>query len=71
MTVAEDGERGLDALDRVDPDLVLLDFAMLGMNGAEVADRARLKRPELPIIFAVAIRRRLRSKPQSGVPLWF
>jgi signal transduction histidine kinase/CheY-like chemotaxis protein len=32
-------------------DLVLLDFAMPGMNGAEVAREARARRPGLPILF--------------------
>ena len=32
-------------------DLLLLDYAMPGMNGAEVAREARLRRPGLPIMF--------------------
>lgn len=32
-------------------DLIVMDFAMPGMNGAEVARRARVMRPELPILF--------------------
>jgi signal transduction histidine kinase len=36
---------------RRDIDLMLLDFAMPGMNGAEVAREARVRRPDLPIIF--------------------
>jgi FixJ family two-component response regulator len=31
--------------------LLLLDFAMPGMNGAEVAEQARAARPDLPVIF--------------------
>jgi CheY-like chemotaxis protein len=31
--------------------LVLLDFAMPGMNGAEVAREIRARRPDLPILF--------------------
>jgi CheY-like chemotaxis protein len=34
------------------PDVLLLDFAMPGMSGAEVADRVRIQRPDLPIVFA-------------------
>ncbi len=49
---AGDGASGLALMERVDPDLLLLDFAMPGMTGAELADRARLTRPDLPIIFA-------------------
>ncbi|MFD1279666.1 response regulator [Methylobacterium goesingense] len=52
VTVAEDGERGLTAMDTVDPDLVLVDFAMPGMNGAQMAKAVRERRPDLPIIFA-------------------
>jgi CheY-like chemotaxis protein len=31
---------------------VLLDFAMPGMNGAEVAREVRARRPHLPIVYA-------------------
>lgn len=33
------------------PDLVLLDYAMPGLNGAEVAQAVRSRRPDLPVIF--------------------
>jgi len=49
---AEDGPSGLAALDGGAPDLVVVDFAMPGMNGAEVAKAVRERRPELPIVFA-------------------
>jgi diguanylate cyclase (GGDEF)-like protein/PAS domain S-box-containing protein len=38
---AEDGERGLDALVRLNPDIVLLDVMMPGKNGFEVCAEAR------------------------------
>lgn len=49
---AGSGGAALELLDR-EPniDLVLLDFAMPGMNGAEVAREARARRPGLPILF--------------------
>ena len=49
---AADGPAGLAALAGNAPDLVLLDFAMPGMNGAEVAAAIRAERPSLPIVFA-------------------
>jgi PAS domain S-box-containing protein len=47
-----DGEAALAALDRIDPDAMILDFAMPGRNGAEIAREVRSRRPGLPIIFA-------------------
>jgi CheY-like chemotaxis protein len=50
---AGSGGGALDLLDQSrEVDLVLLDFAMPGMNGAEVAREVRARRPELPILFA-------------------
>jgi CheY-like chemotaxis protein len=48
---AEDGEAGLKQLERHRPHLMLLDYAMPGMNGADVARAARKLRPDLPIVF--------------------
>jgi PAS domain S-box-containing protein len=45
------GEEGLRQIEARSPDLVLVDFAMPGMHGAEVASAARKLHPELPIIF--------------------
>jgi NO-binding membrane sensor protein with MHYT domain/nitrogen-specific signal transduction histidine kinase len=45
-----DGPAGLDALDAGPYDLVVLDFAMPGMTGAEVARVIRERRPDLPIL---------------------
>ena len=53
---AEDGNDCLDKLERVSPDLVILDIMMPGMNGWDVA--ARLKENpkwnEIPIVFLTA-----------------
>jgi CheY-like chemotaxis protein len=48
---AADGERGLKEATREAPDLVVLDFIMPGLSGAEVASRILAKRPEQPILF--------------------
>jgi CheY-like chemotaxis protein len=48
----EGGSAALKGLERISPDAMILDFAMPGMNGAEVAKRIRQRRPDLPIIFA-------------------
>ena len=49
---AGSGGAALDLLDR-SPRVALLvaDFAMPGMNGAEVARQARARRPDLPVLF--------------------
>ena len=52
MIEAGSGGAALEILDRDDEiDLMVLDFAMPGMNGAEVAREARARRPQLPILF--------------------
>lgn len=48
---AHDGPAALAAIADSAPDLMLVDFAMPGMNGAEVARAARGLVPALPIIF--------------------
>jgi signal transduction histidine kinase len=49
---ASDGTAGLDILDRMRPDLLIVDYAMPGMTGAQLASQARTKHPGLPILFA-------------------
>ena len=46
-----DGPAALAALETALPELMLADFAMPGMNGAELAKMARARFPDLPIIF--------------------
>ena len=48
---AASGAQGLEAMREARPDLLLLDYAMPGMNGAEVARAARDLHPGLPIVF--------------------
>jgi DNA-binding response OmpR family regulator len=49
---AADGGAALAAIEHMDADAVILDFAMPGRNGAEVARDLRRRKPNLPIIFA-------------------
>ncbi len=49
---AENGSEGLAALERVMPDMMIVDYAMPGMTGAEMAQKARVMHPKLPIVFA-------------------
>ena len=44
-------ETALAALTERAPDLALIDFAMPGMNGAELARALRRRHPDLPIVF--------------------
>jgi CheY-like chemotaxis protein len=49
---AGSGGAALEVLDRQSEiDVLLVDFAMPGMNGAEVAREVRARRPDLPILF--------------------
>jgi PAS domain S-box-containing protein len=48
---AADGREGLAAMERETPDLVVLDFIMPGLSGADVARKIRAKRPDQPILF--------------------
>lgn len=49
---AENGWFGLDKLQATSFDLLIVDFLMPGMNGAEVIAAARAHQPRLPIIMA-------------------
>jgi CheY-like chemotaxis protein len=48
---ASDGREGLKLLQQDRPDLVILDFIMPGMSGAEVANRIFADDPEQLILF--------------------
>ncbi len=52
VSEAADGREGLDRLLSEPPELMIVDFAMPGMNGAEVVSAARNRVPDLPIILA-------------------
>jgi CheY-like chemotaxis protein len=51
VSQASDGAEGLAKIARSRPDLVVLDFIMPGMSGAEVASRILEKSPLQPILF--------------------
>ena len=46
-----DAEAALAALGETPPDLALVDFAMPGMNGAQLAAAMRERHPDLPVVF--------------------
>jgi CheY-like chemotaxis protein len=48
---ASGGREGLAQLERETPDLVVLDFIMPGLSGADVARQIRAKHPRQPILF--------------------
>jgi CheY-like chemotaxis protein len=48
---AEDGYAALSLLAKSSPDLVIVDYAMPGLTGAEMVRELRLTRPDLPILF--------------------
>jgi signal transduction histidine kinase/ActR/RegA family two-component response regulator len=67
---AGSGGAALDLLDREDRiDAMLLDFAMPGMNGAEVAREVRARRPDVPILFVTgyADTQALEAADENGI----
>jgi CheY-like chemotaxis protein len=48
---AQDGPSALLLLERYQPLVVLMDYAMPGMSGADAAERIRALQPGLPILF--------------------
>ncbi|MBV9994086.1 MAG: response regulator [Caulobacteraceae bacterium] len=48
---ATDGQQGVDAVRSAKPDLVLMDYAMPGMTGAEAARLVAEERPDLRVVF--------------------
>ena len=50
VTEAENGAQGLATLERERFELLLVDFAMPGMNGAEVARTAQQRQPGIKVL---------------------
>jgi DNA-binding response OmpR family regulator len=55
VRLARDGMQGLAAVQAEQPDLMVLDLMMPGLNGLEVCRRLRAGRPDLPIIMLTAL----------------
>lgn len=69
---AADGESALAALHEAErPALVILDYVMPGMDGAEVAREIAAMDPDLPVIFSTghAALRALRAAAGEDVPI--
>jgi CheY-like chemotaxis protein len=52
VTQAADGETALTMLRKNLPDLLITDYLMPGMTGAELMQKVRVQAPELPMIIA-------------------
>ena len=68
---AESGFAALDILDTERPQLVILDYIMPGLDGAETAREIARIAPDLPIIFSTghAALRALRGAAGEGAPV--
>ncbi len=53
-----DGRQGLDRLQRVEADLLILDVEMPGMGGLEMLKELKVSRPELPVLVFSSITER-------------
>ena len=60
VSTAADGQQGLDALDAVAPDLVLLDLGLPVLDGLEFLERVR-GREGMPPVLVVTARDDMRS----------
>ena len=54
VKTATDGEKGLDAVLKIKPDLLILDLMLPKINGYEICQRLRKEKFELPIIMLTA-----------------
>jgi CheY-like chemotaxis protein len=55
VTAAEDAERGVEMLGRVQPDLAVVDLKLPGMSGLEFMEAARAERPRLQVILTTGV----------------
>src|ERR1700722_13091200 len=54
VKTATDGEKGLDAVLKIKPDLLILDLMLPKINGYEICQRLRKEKFDLPIIMLTA-----------------
>jgi len=54
VKTATDGEKGLDAVFKIKPDLLILDLMLPKINGYEICQRVRKEKLDLPIIILTA-----------------
>lgn len=54
VITAGTAEEGLSMIETEDPDLVVMDIRMPGMNGIEAMGRINEKRPDLPVVLNTA-----------------
>ncbi len=54
VTVAADGQEGLDALSKKTFDLIISDLRMPNLNGMELMEELRRRKINLPVIFITA-----------------
>ncbi|HEY7404759.1 MAG TPA: response regulator transcription factor [Candidatus Angelobacter sp.] len=52
--LARSGDEGLELARRLDPDLVLMDLQMAGMNGLEATSEIRRRFPEVAVVIITA-----------------
>ncbi|AWW32943.1 response regulator [Echinicola strongylocentroti] len=55
VVIAEDGNKGLDALDNWEPDLIITDIMVPYKSGIEIIEFAKNKYPKCPIIVLSAL----------------
>jgi DNA-binding NarL/FixJ family response regulator len=61
-----DGESALELIPRLDPDIVILDVRMPGIDGIDVADRLRREDPDRIIILASSVEPETLSRLARG-----
>ena len=54
VELAKDGEQALEMIDRIDPDAVILDVLMPGIDGLDVCRQLRMKGNRVPILMLTA-----------------